>query len=57
MLLTDTQCVGDPAHGSRPQQVVVHAYGQVAGDVLIFNILMSLRGSKRFSARGNAQPL
>lgn len=42
VLLADTQRVGDLARGSCPQQVVVHAHRQVAGDVLIFNVLMSL---------------
>lgn len=46
MLLADTQRVRDPAHGSCLQQVVVHTHRQVAGDVLIFNVLMSLRGEK-----------
>lgn len=46
MLFTDTQRVGDPAHGSRPQQVMVHTHRQVAGDVLIFNVFMSLQGKE-----------
>lgn len=52
VLLTDTQPVGHPAHGSCLQQVVAHPHRQVAGDVLLVRVLVSLgrAGRAGFSA-------
>lgn len=55
-LLTGAELVEHPAHGSCPHQLVAHPHRQVAGDVLVVHVLVSLgRAGRAGSVPG--QPL